>query len=291
MKTRLDCLPCFVHHAVEVATRGTQDQQTRERVVREALKMATATDLDLPPPAMARRLHAMARDLTGVDDLYLYEKRESTRFALEILPRARRMVEDSSDPFEASVKMAIAGNLIDFGATRNFSLDGVEEKLHQAFAAYLDPKMVELLRDSMASAKRILYLLDNCGEIVFDRLLLELHKDKTIAAVRGGPIINDATIDDAKESGVAGLVPVVDTGDRSPGVLLEFCSKSFKEVFDECDLVISKGQGNLETLGELAGKKIIFLLKVKCQVVADDIGVKIGTPLILPNWIKQASRS
>lgn len=285
MKTCLECVPCFIHHAVEIAEMVTTDTALQERVVREALAMATTMRLDVPPPALARRLHAIAREITGVDDPYHEAKQCSTRFALDILPQVRRKVEASPDPFEAAVKMAIAGNLIDFGATRKFSLTGVEEKLDHAFAAHLDPTTVVGLAKAMEGARRILYLLDNCGEIVFDQLLIEFHRVKITAAVRGGPILNDATIEDARESGVADLVPVVNTGDRTPGILFETCSEEFRALYKDCDLVIAKGQGNYETLDVETGKHIIFLLKAKCPVVARKLGVELGTPLIIDNTV------
>ncbi len=291
MKTILECVPCFIHHAVEIAELVTKDAAVQERVVREALKMAMSMRLDVPPPALARQLHAIAREVTGVDDPYYEAKQWSTRFALDILPQVRRKVETAPDPFEAAVKMAIAGNLIDFGATRKFSLDGVEERLDHAFAAHLAPPAVAGLRKAMNEARRILYLLDNCGEIVFDRLLIEFHRDKITAAVRGGPILNDATLTDAHESGITDLVPVVSTGDRTPGILFETCSEEFLKLYGACDLVISKGQGNYETLDEQTGKPIFFLLKVKCPVVARALDVELGTPLIIDNRKAEAFRS
>ena len=136
--------------------------------------------------------------------------------------------------------------------------------------------MLERLRRRVQETKSILYLADNAGEIVFDRLLIEqLPRDRVTVAVKGGPVINDATREDAEAAGLIDLVEVIDNGSDAPGTILEQCSPSFQRRFAEADLVIAKGQGNYETLNDVP-REVFFLLKVKCPVIARDIACDLG---------------
>ena len=281
MKSTLDCLPCFVGHALEVARIATPDAAAQEEILRRTLACAAGMDMSLAPPAMARNIHAAVRAITGVDDPYLEIKDRSTAFALELLPRLLEAVDAHADRFEALVRLAIAGNIIDFGAQRDFDLEGARDVVLKAMEAPVDLDALRQLRREMDKAESVLYLLDNCGEAVFDKLLIELHRGKVVAAVRGGPILNDVTRREAALSGISALVEVVDTGDRAPGVLLEHCSPEFQRRFARAGLVVAKGQGNYETLSG-TGKPIFFLLKVKCPVVARHTGMPLGSHLILP---------
>ena len=135
-------------------------------------------------------------------------------------------------------------------------------------------------RNAIDQARQILYLGDNAGEIVFDRLLVEiLPREKVTYVVKAHPIINDATIEDAKMAGITDLVEVIDNGDDTPGTVVENCSSEFQKRFEEADMIISKGQGNYETLN-LVPKNIFFLLMAKCPVIAREIECKQGSLVI-----------
>jgi len=152
-------------------------------------------------------------------------------------------------------------------------INGVVE---HALACPLDGD-VEGFADAVSTANSILYLADNAGEIVLDRLLIErLPIEKLTVAVRGVPVINDATMTDARDAGITELVTVIDNGSDVPGTMLEACSASFRSQFDEADLIISKGVGNFETLNDVE-KRMFFLLKVKCSVIAEELGVEVGS--------------
>lgn len=275
MRATLDCISCYVRHAVDLSRMVTTDPERQWQIVHEALERATRIDFAAPPPALARELHQRVRELCGVADPYRRVKDESTQFALELLPALRHEVANAADPFETVVRLVIAGNVIDFGTNRDLRLDQVHGILAEALHQPLDRAAVARLKQAMDEAPHILYLGDNCGEIVFDRLLVERYREKITFAVRGGPILNDATREDAIAAGLTDLVPVIDTGDAAPGVLLEHCSATFREAFAAAPLIIAKGQGNFETLGS-SPRPIIFLLKAKCQVVARDLGVDLG---------------
>jgi damage-control phosphatase, subfamily I len=163
------------------------------------------------------------------------------------------------------------------------SEERVEETIHACLKCDIDRAAVARLRDEIAKARKILYLCDNAGEIVFDTLLIEqLPREKVIAVVKGGPIINDALMVDAREVGLCDMVEVVSNGSAAPGTLLELCAADFGRRFAEADLVISKGQGNFETL-EGMPKNIFFLFTVKCHVVAEFLQKPFGTAMVLGN--------
>jgi uncharacterized protein with ATP-grasp and redox domains len=185
------------------------------------------------------------------------------------------VVERSEAPFRTALRFAAAANAIDFGAVAEVEQPDSLLFIRQAMSETLIGN-AGALEKAAGSAEKILYLGDNAGEIVFDRLLIEqLPKEKVVFVVRGGPVINDATREDAMAAGITGWVPVADNGSDVPGTLLAECSDQFRRLFAAADLVIAKGQGNYETLSG-ADKKIFFILKVKCRVIARHIGCPPG---------------
>jgi uncharacterized protein with ATP-grasp and redox domains len=185
-------------------------------------------------------------------------------------------VQDSSDPFQTAVRLAIAGNIIDFalgpGLKEQLVQDTIEDTLDRPFAV----DHLEAFRQAAGRATTILYLADNAGEIVLDRLLLEqLPSGKVVFAVRGSPVINDATREDAELAGLGDLATLIDNGSDYPGTVLKSCSGEFQKHFRRADLVIAKGQGNYETLSA-EDARVFFLLKVKCPIIARDIGCQEG---------------
>ena len=189
----------------------------------------------------------------------------------------RNIIQDSANPFETAVKIAIAGNIIDFGPRGDISHQEVSNTVQDCVDQPLRFNRADELKKAIQESARILYLGDNAGEIVFDRLLLELvPTDNITYVVKGKPIINDATMEDAMETGLCDLLRVIDNGSDAPGTILEICSPVFQKEFERSDLIIAKGQANYETLSQISGKKIFFLLKVKCPVIAHDLDCESG---------------
>lgn len=281
MKSYLDCIPCFVRQTLDAVRMVTPDEAIQERVLREVIRETSIMDFDHPPPHMGRRIHALIRLATGNADPYREVKEHSNRMALSLYPELRRQVQDSENPFEAAVRFAIAGNIIDFGVRSVLDDAVVRESIDDALSAPIDSGAVAVLQDAIGDADDILYLADNAGEIVLDRLLIELLPVERIAlVVKGAPVINDATLADAKAAGLAGLVEIIDNGSDAPGTIVDICSQSFRERFLRADLVIAKGQGNYETLSGV-DKHTVFLLKAKCPVIARDIGCEVGGLVVL----------
>ena len=282
MKCHLDCIPCFIRQALQAARFVCDDPKMHEKVVRQVLDLAAAMDFDEPPPLMARRIQNAICEFTGCDDPYLDVKRYFNRRILEMLDDFRDMISRGSEPFNTAVRLAIAGNIIDFGPSIDVNEAMVSDAVQRSLTASIPAEYIRRMQDEIDKAQSILYLADNAGEIVFDRLLIEqMPCEKITLAVKGGPIINDALREDAEAVGLADMVEVVENGSHAPGTVLETCSRDFRARFDSADLIISKGQANYETLSDVEAK-IFFLLTAKCPVVARNIGCEVGDMLVCP---------
>lgn len=275
MRTFLDCAPCFMRQALEAARMATDDEAVHEDVVRRIASEIGSLDMALTPPSMAQRIHRLVRDLTGNADPYREVKERTNRLALDLLPSARQRVEASESPLEMAVRMAIAGNIIDFGLAHSFREQTIDEVLQRAAVAPLFGRIGDFVDDA-ARASSILYLADNAGEIVFDRLLIEaLGLDRVTVVVRGMPILNDVLREDAAAAGLKG-VEIIDNGSDAPGTILKDCTVELRRRFAAADMVIAKGQGNYETLSD-ASRPVWFVLMAKCGVIADHIGCDTGS--------------
>ena len=279
MKTYNDCIPCLIRQTIDAVKFATMDEKIHEQVLRHVLLIMSDMDLHESPPVMGQRIHRTIRTLSGNDDPYKKLKDQFNQFALELYPELKKRIINSTNPLETAVRVSIAGNLIDFGASSRVNQSLVKRTIEQSLSAEIFGDIDAVLH-AVDLAETILYLGDNAGEIVFDRLLIEeLPLNKITFVVRGHPVINDVTLFDAEVTGISSLVDVIDNGSDAPGTLIEECSKEFRERFFGADLIISKGQGNYETLNDIQ-KKIIFLLKAKCPVIAREIGCQVGDLVI-----------
>jgi uncharacterized protein with ATP-grasp and redox domains len=255
------------------------DTTVHERILREVLHWAGEMDMNQPPPVMAQRIHRRLREIVGREDPYRDAKRQQNRMAMSLLPELKAEIEAASDPLTMAVRIAIAGNVIDLGVNANVTEFNLRESLRQALT---EPFVGERngFHKAILEARRILYLADNAGEIAFDRLLIEqLPPGRVTVAVRGAPILNDATMADAWAVGLHEIVEVIDNGSDAPGTLLEDCSQEFKQRFAAADLILAKGQGNFETLCD-ESRNIFFLFKAKCPVIAEHARVPLGSHVL-----------
>ena len=281
MKTYLDCIPCFLRQALEAARMVTADLQLQDYVLRKVLRLVSEMDFNQSPPYMGWMIHKLIRQATDNPDPYQEVKIRFNRFAMDLYPQLKEKVSQSPHRFQTAVRLAIAGNIIDFGVTGDIDWKEVKETIGQSLNEPIDQEALERLQAKAFNSENILYLADNAGEIVFDRLLLEeLPPKRVTLALRGSPVINDATVEDAEYTKLDGLVKIIDNGSDVPGTILKVCSERFRQLFEQADLVIAKGQGNYETLSEEA-REIFFLLKVKCPVIARDIGCEPGALVVL----------
>lgn len=276
LKTSLDCISCFIRQALEAVRFVTDDPSIHEKIVRDVLRETAEMDFSQPPPAVGQLIHRSLRQLTGIKDPYRSVKDRFNQMALEMLPALESEISAAQDPLFRALRLAVAGNVIDLGVKGGLG----EKEVRSAIEATLDDPFygdIEDFRRAVFRAQRILYLADNAGEIVFDRLLIErLPVERVSVAVRGTPVLNDATLDDARTAGLCDLVEVIDNGSDAPGTILSDCSDDFRRRFDDSDLIIAKGQGNFETLSD-DDSNILFLFKVKCPVIATHVGLPLGT--------------
>lgn len=278
MKTSLDCYPCFLRQALSAARRAGASPEQQHGILLATMDQLRSVAADATPPEMAERIHRLVRDRTGDPDPYRQAKQDATRQALALLPRLRDLVRASADPLDTAVRIAIAGNIIDHGVAESFAL---EATLERVLAQPYVRDGLAALRQALAGTETVLYLGDNAGETVFDRVLIEHLSRPVTYVVKGAPIINDATREDAIAAGLDAVAEIIDNGSQAPGTLLDRCSAAFRERFHRATLVIAKGQANYETLSD-SPAPIFFLLQAKCGVIAGDLGVKVGDILLEP---------
>ncbi len=276
MKASLDCIPCLVRQAPDAARMVSPDPHVHRQVVLEMLRRTQEMDMEAPPPIMGQHFHRWLRETTGIADPYRAAKDRFNRQAMSLLPNLRTTVEVAQDPLAMAVRLAIAGNVIDMGTNGKVTGSEVRTSIHEVLGVHL-AGLENGFRQAVAEARDILYLADNAGEIAFDRLLIEQLSPACVTlAVRGRPVINDATVADARYVGLHKIVKIINNGSDAPGTILEDCSPDFVRRFTEADLILAKGQGNFETLSD-EPRNIFFLFKAKCPVIAAHVGVPIGT--------------
>ena len=232
--------------------------------------------MDLPPPFMGREIHRIIREETGSADPYASLKQKSTLTALNLSGRVEQRIEDAPDPFEAAVRFAIAGNVMDYALATSWDAEKIDTCIAEALSKPLDEDALRILEESAMRARNLLYVGDNAGETVFDRILIQhLPENVVTYAVKGSPVINDATREDAEQAGIGRVARIVDNGFDAPGTILDLCSPEFHDLFDAADVVIAKGQGNLESLSQ-CDRDVFFLAQVKCPVIARDLNAQVG---------------
>jgi len=272
MKTYLDCYPCLLRQALSAARRAGASENQQHSILLNTMKELSAFPSDSTPPQLAYRIHQQVQQLTNNIDPYREDKEQSTQQALALYPGLKKKVNEASDPLEMAVRIAIAGNIIDLGVAESYDLDATLQRvLTQPFAI----NDLASLRSALAQSNTVLYLADNAGETVFDRVLIESLGLPVSYAVKAGPIINDATYEDAVAAGIDQIAEIIDNGSNAPGTLFDQCSDLFRKRFAQADLIIAKGQANYESLSN-SSAPIFFLLQAKCSVIARDLGIAEG---------------
>ena len=281
MKTYLDCIPCFFRQALAAVRMSTDDEIIHRRVLNSVSIMIPDLALNATPPEIAQQVYRIVYEITGNNDPYLEAKKCANKSAMSRYARMKDIVDDSIDALETSCKLAIAGNAIDLGAQAEYgSIDSI---IKDSLGYQLDQEHYHKFKESVDQSSLILYVADNAGEIVFDRILIEqllqIKKSKIVFVVREKPIINDATLDDALQVGLNKVATIISNGSDAPATILSQCSPEMRSYYRAADLIISKGQGNYESLSDRS-ENIFFLFKVKCPVVARDSGYDLDSPVV-----------
>lgn len=283
MEVMAECYPCMLDQAIRAAVLSGVGGDALVTLMREASRILSETDPELTPPEAAAPLYLLVAEVSGVPDPYRELREESNRRALGMVEAIRRDIWGSPDLLERAAAAAVAGNSVDFGA-RSLPLD-LEQSLRKMLEGNLAVDHRAEFKKDLERSKRLLYICDNAGEIAFDRLLCEamarcFPRLEMTVAVRGGPMINDAQLTDARQVGLDRLARLITTGQALAGVALEKASKEFREAFEEADVIVAKGQGNFETL-EGREENLYFLFQVKCDCVSRYLGVERGAGLVM----------
>jgi uncharacterized protein with ATP-grasp and redox domains len=279
MQAKPECKRCFQRQARQSAERIGLDIDASDRLLDAVTQRLEQTPADEIPPITASAIHALIREQSGNDDPYREAKAEATAHALSLYPKLKAMIADADDPLETAVRLAIAGNIIDLGVSEQYDLEASIERVLITTPAI---NHITSLKQALAKATHVLFLADNAGETVMDRLLIEQLNIPVTYVVKGGPAVNDATREDATAAGLDDVCEVIDHGAATLGTLLEQCSDAFRQRFNAAELIIAKGMANYESLsGSRAG--LFFLLQAKCAVVAADLVVEEKSLIVLQN--------
>lgn len=277
MKCSVECTVCAINNFKKILDEFVPEEKDRIHEMKTMLRYLSEFDFEESPPEILRYLCDSTPRLAGGQDYYAIQRSKDNKNMLQKYDDYHKKIRSHPDPFRAAVLLAICGNIIDYTPNHGLDMDTIVEN---AINSELTIDQVDEMLRALREAKNVLYLLDNAGEIVVDKLFISLLLEKGIlapgqitVAVRGMPTLNDATMEDAREVGLTKLVQVIDNGDNVPGTELAHCSKTFMEHYDRADLIISKGMGNFESLDHIKDKKIFFLLTSKCNNVTRALGV------------------
>lgn len=273
------CVECIINQSVKVANAIDADEVLSNKLTSTVREMSKDFSFNNNPPEIASYVYEKMADIANKTDLYDEVKALSTIKALSFIPLVKEKIDTSNNKLLTATKTAVAGNVIDLAAAVEFDLEDELKKIYDVDFAYDNFSKLE---DELQKAKKVLVIGDNVGEHIFDYVyietLIELYPSiKFSYMVRGNPIINDVTMKEAKEAGFDKLCNLVDSGVNTPGFTYNRANDGSKQLFDEADLVISKGMGNYECMSPSHRKNICFLLKVKCDVVSSSLNCEVGS--------------
>jgi len=291
----MECIPCFFRQAIEAADMiGVGDKQKKE-IINQVAQAIPEFSLNSTPPEMGQIIHAIVRTVTGVADPYLHIKQKSHALAMQVFDLLAAKISRANNKLLTAVVLSIAGNIIDFGVKNSVDVKGEIQKIlnrEERAIKKEDEKLFQfnLFARKLADAITIVYLADNVGETVFDRLLLEHIKKmypqkKLWYAVRGFPILNDALEIDAYNAGINNYAQIFNNGYDAPGTILKKSSPAFRKIFRAADLIISKGQGNFESLSDQKKYPVFFLFMAKCPVIARHLDCTVNDIILKCNQV------
>lgn len=278
MKAFLECVPCVLNQIIKILQKRPMSQKKRETILQDILaRLSKIPASSVTPPDMTHEAYEVLRKHLGRQDYFKQEKEESNIEALRLVPKTVKTLHQA-------LLYAIAGNIIDYGPDHKFDINKTIKKV---LKKKLAPKHLNALKKRLKGPKKLLYICDNAGEIVFDKLLIEFlikdYKLQITVAVKSKPVLNDAQIDDAKFIKLDKIVDVIESGSITAGTNLKKTNSKFNEIYEEADIIFSKGQGNFETLPH--NEKTFFLLMVKCFHLAQATHLEYGEVVL---WSKSS---
>lgn len=285
MKVTAECIPCYLNQCLNAMAKGGWPEEERAGLLVKILPLIAQLDRDRTPAENSTVILHQLVAMMGGGDPFAGAKKESNQKALQYMDKLRKIIGDSADPVRQAVRFSVAGNVVDMGLFDDYDLEAaISDVVKKDFKRDDYP----LFRERLAKAGKVMIIGDNSGEIVFDRLLAETllaEGVQVVYGVKGSFILNDATIEDAREAGIDGLCKIIANGNNYLGTIEERCCPEFIAELKGSDLIISKGQANYESLEgtALAGENTFFLLKAKCPVVAGHLGVYYGDLVFVKN--------
>ncbi|WHH59517.1 ARMT1-like domain-containing protein [Petroclostridium sp. X23] len=289
MKVRMECIPCYLKQVLSAVKIGGYSEEKANEVFYQAMRIIPEMNTAASPAENSTIALLEAYKAMRMDDPFKQAKKESNDLAMKLYNRMAQLVKEADDPLLTVFKISVAGNIIDMGITPDFDINVA---LNEITSKEFDHCDYDKFNECLEAAQNIMILGDNSGEIVFDKLLVEVLKsyNKNVTyVVKNGPILNDATMEDAIETGMSQITEVITNGANFLGTVVHECSHEFIDRFEKSDLVIGKGQANFESLegSKFAGDKTFFVLRAKCDLVADCAGAKLGEILFIRNKVKE----
>ncbi len=272
MNIKPDCLVCLFNQALKTTKLLNLDDKTSAKILFEIAKILPNYSLDFTAPQIAKDTYKLIEDITNNPDPLLKAKKEAIKEVKSFKPFLYEKISKSNDKLLTALKIAVVGNVIDFGAKKQFNL---KETLENIFNTPFKIDNYLELKGKLKKAKKVVIIGDNCGENILDVLLADVLKSmfeiELFYFVRGKPIINDVTIKEAKNSDMPKFATIIDTGVPTPGYDLKYANEESKQIFNEADVIIAKGMGNFESLYKITNRNIFYLFIIKCNVIANAI--------------------
>lgn len=285
MKLSCECIHCIFGKANELYARSVADEAQRVRFMKQTMRIVADAAEDIPIPYLTYQVMTHLHNETQVDDYFEHEKTTFNNLMLSVEDSVTAKISASADPLLSAMRYAITGNMIDFGALKTVSKTDVLATLDGCGQTALDAGTCDAFRRDLEQAETLAYLADNAGEIVMDKLFVQvlqrLYPQLTVRVfVRGNPTLNDATMRDAQEVGLTVVADVYTNGKAIPGTCLDYMEADMARLIRESEVIISKGQGNFESLNG-SGLNIYYLLLCKCAHFARRFGMKSMQPVFI----------
>ncbi|MCT4599765.1 MAG: ARMT1-like domain-containing protein [Marinifilaceae bacterium] len=275
------CYACLTKSFVKLLEEHEKDLSKREDMIKDFLGFLASAPEGLIAPEVARMNQYKMKEILNVQDPYKNIKYISNKNLLDRYSYFEKIVENSNNSFDTAIRLAIAGNIIDYAANPDFNL---EQTIENVLVDEFGINDSILLKEKIEKADKILYLADNAGEIVMDKLFLQTIKHpNVIYVVREAPVINDVTLEDVKQTGIDKYCSVIKNGYDAPSTIINKASKEFLDHYKDADIIISKGQGNYEGLLDVKDDRIFFLMMIKCEMVAERLNTKKGSFVVCRN--------
>lgn len=286
MRYSLECLPCLLKQGIRLARLHLDTEEEQYKLIRNLMTEIASIDDNVSAPYLAHKLHRALKEASQNPDPYLEEKRYYNQEMLKLENDFVELVESAANPLNVALKLAAAGNIIDFGPGYDLSRDSVLKTIKDTIAKDYPEEVFLSLKSALKNANHLLYLGDNTGEIVFDKIFIRTIKKsyphlQICFATRGEPILNDVTEEDAYTVGIDAYAQVINNGTDIPGTVLEYCSDPFVTAFNEADVIISKGQGNFESLYGSGYNNLYYIFLCKCPLVTEKLGLKRNDMVLL----------